>query len=97
MGVNSLPVTLGPEVAAKAACAIMLVPQIIVILLLAHWGKPAHAAAILALGIGQVWAMSVLLKDPKAKAPWYNGTGVLMYISGMMIAAFALRGLAAVS
>jgi chlorophyll synthase len=97
MGVNSLPVTLGPERAAQAACAIMLVPQVIVVLLLAHWGKPAHAAAVLALGLGQVWAMSVLLKDPKAKAPWYNGTGVLMYISGMMIAAFALRGLPVLS
>ena len=32
-------------------------------------------------------------KDPKAKAPWYNGTGVLMYIIGMMVSAFALRGL----
>lgn len=94
MGVNSLPVTLGPERAARAACAIMLIPQVIVILLLAHWGKPGHASAVLVLGLGQVWAMTVLLRDPKAKAPWYNGTGVLMYISGMMVAAFALRGLA---
>jgi len=36
--------------------------------------------------------MSVMLRDPKGKAPWYNGTGVLFYISGMMIAAVALRG-----
>ena len=41
----------------------------------------------------QFWAMAVMLKDPKAKAPWYNGTGVLLYISGMMIVAFAVRGL----
>jgi len=34
----------------------------------------------------------VMFKDPRAKAPWYNGTGVLLYVSGMMIAAFALRG-----
>jgi chlorophyll synthase len=38
--------------------------------------------------------MRVLLRDPKAKAPWYNGTGVVLYVSGMMVAAFALRGLA---
>ena len=49
------------------------------------------ALAITALVGGQVWAMHVLLSDPKARAPWYNGTGVLMYVSGMMIAAFALR------
>ena len=94
MGVNSLPVTLGPKLAAQVACVVMLVPQALVVMALASWDRPTHAAAILALGIGQVWAMSVMLKDPRAKAPWYNGTGVLMYITGMMIAAFALRGLA---
>lgn len=94
MGVNSLPVTLGPEKAAKVACAVMLAPQAAVIMALASWGKPFHATAVLALSLAQVWAMSVMLKDPKAKAPWYNGTGVLFYISGMMVAAFALRGMA---
>ncbi|PIV79950.1 MAG: bacteriochlorophyll/chlorophyll a synthase, partial [Rhodobacteraceae bacterium CG17_big_fil_post_rev_8_21_14_2_50_63_15] len=43
--------------------------------------------------IGQFWAMRVLLSDPKGRAPWYNGTGVLFYVSGMMVAAFALRGI----
>ena len=33
------------------------------------------------------------LRDPKGKAPWYNGPGVGLYVSGMMVAAFALRGL----
>ena len=42
-GVNSLPVTLGPERAAKVACAIMALPQAGVIALLAGWGKPVHA------------------------------------------------------
>src|SRR6056297_1270343 len=93
MGVNSLPVTLGPERAARVACIVMIVPQIFVLLALAHWGQPTHAALILALVLGQIWAMSVLLRDPKAKAPWYNATGVLMYVSGMMVSAFALRSI----
>ena len=91
MGVNSLPVTLGPKKAAKVACAVMLAPQVLIILLLAHWGQAWHASAVLGLVLGQLWAMSVMLKDPKAKAPWYNATGVLMYVSGMMVTAFALR------
>jgi chlorophyll synthase len=94
MGVNSLPVTLGPERAARVACAVMLIPQIGVILALAHWGAQTQAALVLVLVLGQVWAMNVMLRDPRAKAPWYNGTGVMMYIVGMMIAATALRGLA---
>ena len=93
MGVNSLPVTLGPERAAQVACLVMAVPQAVVALLLVLWDKPLHAACVCAVLLVQFWAMSVMLKDPKAKAPWYNGTGVLLYISGMMVAAFALRGL----
>lgn len=92
-GVNSLPVTLGPERAAKVACWIMTVPQIIVIALLVVWDRPIQAAFITVLLIAQAWAMTVMMRDPKGKAPWYNGTGVLFYISGMMVAAVALRGL----
>jgi chlorophyll synthase len=56
-------------------------------------GTPWHAGAVLLLCLGQVWAMSVMLIDPEGKAPWFNGTGVLMYISGMMVTAFALSSL----
>jgi len=94
MGVNSLPVTLGPERAASVAAWVMAVPQVAVIGLLMAWGAGLHAGGVaLVLGL-QVLAMRVMLKDPRAKAPWYNGTGVLLYVAGMMIAAFALRGLA---
>lgn len=92
-GVNSLPVTLGPERAARVACWVMALPQLVVIALLLGWDRPWHALAIGALLVGQVWAMRILLSDPKARAPWYNGTGVLFYVSGMMVAAFALRGI----
>lgn len=92
-GVNSLPVTLGPERAARLACVVMAVPQVAVILALAAWGRPVHASAILALLLLQGLAMRVLLRDPKGKAPWYNATGVTLYVAGMMVAAFALRGL----
>jgi len=93
MGVNSLPVTLGPRRAAQVACWVMSVPQAVVIALLLIWDRPLHAAGVAAVLLVQFWAMTVMFKDPKAKAPWYNGTGVLLYVSGMMIAAFALRGL----
>ena len=96
-GVNSLPVTLGPERAARVACWVMAVPQVVVMALLWIWGAPLYAAGIAALVLGQVWAMRVLLSDPKGRAPWYNGTGVLMYVSGMMIAAFALNSLGGAS
>ncbi|MEM7597689.1 MAG: chlorophyll synthase ChlG [Pseudomonadota bacterium] len=94
MGVNSLPVTLGPARAARVACWVMTLPQVVVIACLAVWGKPVFSLIILALLAAQFWAMRVLLRDPKGRAPWYNGTGVMLYVSGMMVAAVALRSVA---
>jgi chlorophyll synthase len=93
MGLRSLPVTLGPDKAAKVACWVMALPQVVVIGLLALWDKPMHAIAVTILLAIQVSAMRVLLRDPEGKTPWYQGMGILFYISGMMIAAFAIRGL----
>lgn len=92
-GVRSLPVTLGPERAARIACLAMAIPQVAVIALLGAWGLPAYAAAIGLLLALQALAMRKMLRDPKGLAPWYNGTGVLLYVSGMMVAAIALRTL----
>ncbi len=92
-GVNSLPVTQGPEVAAKIACIGMAIPQMIVVVMLLIWGRPWHALGVAAVLLAQFAAMRVMLRDPKAKAPWYNGTGVVLYVSGMMITAFAIRTL----
>jgi chlorophyll synthase len=92
-GVRSLPVTLGPDVAARVACTVMGLAQALVIALLLVWGRPWHALAVTALLLGQFWAMKTLLSDPKGKAPWYNATGIAMYVGGMMITAFAIRTL----
>jgi len=92
-GVNSLPVVLGPERAARLACWVMAVPQVAVIGALLFWDRPVHAAGVALVLAAQLAAMRVLLRDPRGKAPWYNGTGVVLYISGMMISAFAIRSL----
>ena len=90
-GVRSLPVVLGPDVAARVACTVMGMAQLLVVALLVIWGKPLHAGAVAMLLLGQILAMKTLLSDPKGRAPWYQGVGVLMYVSGMMVTAFALR------
>ena len=90
-GVRSLPVVLGPDVAARVACTVMGMAQLLVVALLVIWGKPLHAVAVAMLLLGQILAMKTLLSDPKGRAPWYQGVGVLMYVSGMMVTAFALR------
>jgi chlorophyll synthase len=90
-GVRSLPVVLGPDVAARVACTVMGMAQLLVIAMLLIWGKPIHAGVVALLLVGQVIAMKTLLSDPKGRAPWYQGVGILMYVSGMMVTAFALR------
>jgi chlorophyll synthase len=92
-GVNSLPVTLGPERAARVACWVMALPQVVVVALLFSWDRPWHALIVAVLIAAQFWAMRVLLSDPKGRAPWYNATGVTFYISGMMVSAVAIRSL----
>jgi len=93
MGIASLPVQLGVARAGRVACWVMALPQIVVVALLAHWGAPAHAALVgLLLGV-QLMLMSRLLDDPRGRAPWYNGTGITLYVVGMLVSAFALRAL----
>ena len=92
-GVRSLPVTLGPDVAARVACTVMGLAQVLVISLLLIWGRPYHAIVVGLLLLWQIRAMATLLRDPKGRAPWYQATGITLYVSGMMITAFAIRTL----
>jgi len=91
-GIASLPVTLGPAPAARVAVGVMAVPQVAVIGLLFLWGREWYAAAVAAGLALQFVAMRRLLQDPRGRAPWYNATGVALYVAGMMVAAVALRG-----
>jgi chlorophyll synthase len=91
MGIGSLPVRLGPARAARVACLVMIAPQLAVVGLLVAWAHPGHAAVVAALIALQLAAMLRLLQAPRARAPWYNGTGVTLYVLGMLVAALALR------
>ena len=90
MNILSVPVDLGVENAAWLACVIMAAPQLVVVALLASWGSPIRAAVVAVLTLVQCGLMARLLKDPKAHAPWYNGTGTTLYVIGMLISAFAV-------
>jgi len=92
MGIRSLPAQLGPTRAARVACLFMLLPQLIVILLLVHWGLMPFALAVSLVVVAQLLAMRKLLRDPKQFAPWYNATGVSLYVLGMMAVAIGLGG-----
>jgi chlorophyll synthase len=94
-GIGSLPVRLGIDRAARTACLFMILPQLVVIAALFLWGRPVHAVAVIALVLVQMRMMARFVADPHGQALWYSGFGVPVYVSGMMVTAFALRAVVA--
>lgn len=90
LGLASLPAQLGVDRAARLACWVMALPQIAVVLALIGWQKPWHALIVAALLLGQFALMPALLREPRAKAAWYNATGTTLYVLGMLVTALAL-------
>ena len=95
MGINSLPVKLGVKKAAQSSCLTMLIPQIFVVGLLLSWNTYFHAAMLCLMIFFQGLFMRTFLSKPLEKAIFYSAFGVPVFVSGMMISAFALRSITA--
>ena len=91
MGIASLPVQLGVDGAARTACWVMAVPQVVVIIALFTWDQPWHALAVILLLLAQVKLMLHFIAAPVERALLYSGFGVPLLVAGMMVSAFALR------
>ena len=94
MRIRTLPVQLGALPAARLACAVMAVPQAVVIALLIEWQQPVAAAIVSSLLIAQGVLMLRFLAKPVERATWFSGFGVTLYVLGMLATAFALRDVA---
>ena len=90
LGINSLPVILGRKPATLVACLIMLFPQLIVISLFYLWGSLILAITLAVCVLLQSLSMIFLIRDPEKNTPFFNLTGVLLYIAGMMLSANGL-------
>ena len=93
MGVRSLPVQMGVTKAAWTACGFMLVAQWAVAALLVHWGSPNAALAVVLLTVAQLPLMVRFIQQPVEKALSVSAFGVPLFVSGMMVSAWSLRGL----
>lgn len=93
LGLRSLPAVYGLRKSAHIACWFMAIPQVLVVAGLTYYGAHWQAVVVGLLIVGQLLAMFRLVRQPEALAPWYNGTGVTAYVSGMMVTATALPGL----
>ena len=93
MGVRSLPVQLGVTKAAFTSCGFMLFAQWAVAILLLEWGSPNSALAVLLLSVCQLPLMLRFIQNPVEKALSVSAFGVPLFVSGMMVSAWSLRGL----
>jgi chlorophyll synthase len=59
--------------------------------LLLSWGASGQAVAVAGLLLVQALLMRCFLAEPVARATWYSGLGVTLYVIGMLVSAFALR------
>lgn len=91
MGIGSLPVRLGELSAARVACAMMALPQAVVVALLVGWNAPWHAVTVAALLALQLALMLRFLQRPRERALWYSALGINFFVLGMLASAFALR------
>ena len=91
-GLRSLPVVLGERPAALLASAVMAVPQVIVVALMVMWGHRISAGVVAVLLAAQLALMPKLVSAPARNAPWYNATGVSLYVLGMLASALGLGG-----
>jgi chlorophyll synthase len=63
--------------------------------MLISWGKPAHALGVAGLLALQLILMDYFLASARERALFYSGFGVPLFVSGMMVSAFALRAVLA--
>jgi chlorophyll synthase len=90
-GIGSLPVRLGVQGAARTACAVMALPQAVVVAMLWQWGEQGYAFGVAGLLVLQLLMMRRFLASPLERATWYSANGVTLYVLGMLLSAFALR------
>jgi chlorophyll synthase len=93
MGVRSLPVQMGVTKAAWTACAFMLGAQWAVVILLMQWGATNAALTVLMLSFAQLPLMFRFIQQPIERALSVSAFGVPLFVSGMMVSAWSLRGL----
>ena len=68
----------------------MSLAQIIIIIIFIYLKINIIAMIVLLLLCIQFIAMIKMLKNPKKLVPWYNATGVFLYVIGMMVSAVGL-------
>jgi chlorophyll synthase len=81
---------MGVRNAALFACFVMALAQVAVIAILYEQNLMLSAAIVGLFTVVQIGLMVRLVGEPAKLAPWYNATGVSLYVFGMLAAALGL-------
>ncbi len=92
-GIKSLPLLIGVKNSIILSCFVILISQILVSIFLNFWQLTEYSLLVGLLTLIQFFLMFKLYKNPSKFAPWYNKTGVLAFITGMMISAVGVGGI----
>ncbi len=92
MGILSIPVLYGEQMAAWLAVITINAAQIIVVVLLLIWGSPIAAGVVALFTLGQWPSQIKLVKNPvNDMAVKYNIIAIPLYVWGMLAAAIGLN------
>lgn len=90
VGIKTIPVLYGVEMAAWLAVLTMNIAQLFVLMTLIVSGRTWAAIVLAVLIVAQLPAQRIFIKQPREKAVFYNATGVMLYVWGMLVAAIGL-------
>lgn len=93
VGIRSIPVQIGASGASWMAILTINIAQLFVIGAFVVWGRWIPAGVIGALFLAQIptqWRF-LHMEDPRARAVFYNTSGVMLFVWGMLAAAIGVR------
>lgn len=93
MGIKSIPAQMGADWAAMSAVITINVALLAATIYMYWTGHVYTAAAMLVLSIAQIPMQRKFLamSDPRARAVYYNASGVMVFVWCMMVSAVGLR------
>ena len=91
LGIKTIPVQYGTWGAAWLAVLIMNISQLFVILMFAVWPRWIFALIIGMLFVLQLPLQYRFIQDPKGRAIFYNATGTMLFVWGMLAAAIGVQ------
>ncbi len=93
MGIKSIPAQMGADWAAMSAVITINAALVAAIIYMLGTGNTYAAAIMFVLGLGQIPTQRKFLAmtDPRARAIFYNASGVMIFVWCMMVSAVGIR------